>query len=121
LNKFETSLPKDDSHKISMHSDQWFMRRFLKMIKISLFGPLLGPKRGQPLYLNKSESPSLKHDSFQVWLKLAKWFLRRSRLKEKLTGADDGRIVLSIARLSRRLRWANKKRKLTNFAQTWYV
>jgi len=32
---------------------------------------LFCPKRGQPLYLNKSESPSSKHVSCQVWLKLA--------------------------------------------------
>jgi len=44
----------------------------------------LGPKRGQPLYLNKSESPSPNHVSHQVWLKLAKWLVRRSRLKEKV-------------------------------------
>jgi len=36
---------------------------------------------------------------------LAQWFLRRSRLKEKLTDdddpdADDGRIVMAIAHLS---------------------
>jgi len=47
------------------------------------FFPLLGPKSGQPLYLNKSESPSPKHVSCQVWLKLAKW-LRRSCLKGKV-------------------------------------
>jgi len=48
--------------------------------------------------LNKSESPSPKHVPCQVWLKLAQWFLRRSRLKEKLTpdrrttdGQTDGR------------------------------
>jgi len=40
-------------------------------------------QKGQPLYLNKSESPSPKHVSHQVWLKLVNWFLRRSRLKEK--------------------------------------
>jgi len=39
----------------------------------------------QPLNLYKSESPSPKIGSYQVWLKLAWWFLRRSRLKEKLT------------------------------------
>jgi len=31
---------------------------FEDLSKFSLFFPLLGPKRGQPLYLNKSESPS---------------------------------------------------------------
>jgi len=45
---------------------------------------LLGPKRGQPLHLNNSASPFPKHVSHQVFLKLTKWFLRRSRLKEKV-------------------------------------
>jgi len=62
--------------------------------KFSLFCLLFGPKSGQPLYLNKCEFPSPKHVSCQVWLKLAHWFLKRSRLKEKVdTGrtTDDGR------------------------------
>jgi len=44
---------------------------FEDLLKFSLFSPLLGPKRCQPLYLNKYESPSPKHVSYQVWLKLA--------------------------------------------------
>jgi len=56
---------------------------FEDLSKCSLFCPLLCPKRGQPLYLNKSQSPSPRHVSCQVWLKLAQWFLR-STLKEKL-------------------------------------
>jgi len=44
---------------------------FEDLSKLSLFCPLLGPKRGQPLYMNKFESPSSKHVSCQVWLKLA--------------------------------------------------
>jgi len=31
---------------------------FEDVSKLSLFWPLLGPKSGKPLYLNKSESPS---------------------------------------------------------------
>jgi len=71
---------------------------FEDLSKLSLFCP----KRGQPLYLNISEFPSPKHDSYQVWLKLAQWFLRRSQLKEKLTDADAeaGRIMMAIAHLS---------------------
>jgi len=65
---------------------------FSRFIKIVLTLPLLGQKRGQPLYLNKFESRSPKHVSCQVWLKLAQWFLRRSRLKEKVdAGRTDGR------------------------------
>jgi len=52
---------------------------FEDLSKFSLFGP----KRDQPLYLNMSESPSSKHVSCQVWLILAQWFLRRSRLKKQ--------------------------------------
>jgi len=61
----------------------WFMRRtFLKIYKMfSLFCPLLAPKSGQPFYLNKSESPSSKHVSCHVWLKLVLWFLRRRFFK----------------------------------------
>jgi len=45
---------------------------------------LLGLKRGQPLYLNKSESPSPKHVSYQVGLKLACLVVLGSHLQEKL-------------------------------------
>jgi len=64
---------------------------FEDLTKFFLFCPLLGPKRGQSLSLNKSESPSLNHVSHQVWLKLAKWFVRRSCLKEKVNRRTDGR------------------------------
>jgi len=30
----------------------------------------IGPQKGHPLYLNKSESATPKHVSYQVWLKL---------------------------------------------------
>jgi len=45
-------------------------KNFEVLSKLSLFCPLLDAKRGQPLYLNKSVSPSPKHVSYQVWLKL---------------------------------------------------
>jgi len=70
---------------------------FEDLTKYSVFCPLLGPKRGQPLYLKKSESPSPNHVSCQVWLKLAKWFVRRSRLKEKVNRRTD--------RQTDKLRW----------------
>jgi hypothetical protein len=34
-------------------------------------------ERGNPLPLNKLESPPSKDDLCQVWLKLAQWFWRR--------------------------------------------
>jgi len=48
-----------------------FVEIFQDLSKFSLFCPLMDPKSRQPLYLNKSESPSSKHVSCQVWLKLA--------------------------------------------------
>jgi len=62
-----------------------------------------------------SESPSLNHVSHQVWLKLAKWFMRRSRLKEKVNRRTDGRRTNcdgnSSLVLSLRLRWAKNKKQ----------
>jgi len=58
---------------------------FEDLLTFSLFCPLLG----QPLYLNRSESPTPNHVSHQLWLKLAKWFVRRSRLKEKVNRRTD--------------------------------
>jgi len=47
---------------------------------------LIGPQKGP--------DPFPKHVSYQVWLNLAKWFLRRNYLKEKITdNTDGGRIV----------------------------
>jgi len=44
---------------------------FEDLTTFSLFYPFLGPKRGQPLYWNKSESPFPNHVFHHVWLKLA--------------------------------------------------
>jgi len=75
-----------------------------ELTKLSLFCPFSGPKRGQPLYLNNSESSSPNHVSHQVWLKLAKWFVRRSRLKKKVNRRTDGQIAMALAHLSLWLR-----------------
>jgi len=75
LNKLDSTGPKDVPCKISMYLGQWLMRRrFLKCVFI--FCPLRGPKKGQSLYLNISESPSPTDASYQLWLKFAHWFLR---------------------------------------------
>jgi len=64
--------------------------------------PRIGPQKVTSLYMNKSESSLSKHVSQQVWLNLAKWFLRRSRLKEKVNrrtdavGSGDLKCVLSM-------------------------
>jgi hypothetical protein len=57
----------------------WFWRRrFLKMFSVFLlFCYYLPFEMGYPLHLNKLESPPLKDDLCQVWLKVAQWFWRR--------------------------------------------
>jgi len=45
---------------------------FEDLTQVSLYCPLLGPERDQPLFMNKSEFPYPNHVSHQVWLKLAK-------------------------------------------------
>jgi len=80
-------MPNIKTFRLVVHEKKIFE----DLTKVSLFCPLLGPKRVQPLYLNKSESPSLNHAYHQVWLKLAEWFVRRSRLNEKVNRRTDGR------------------------------
>jgi len=53
------SLPNIKSFRPVVHEKKIFE----DLTKFSLFSPLMGPKRGQPLFMNKSESPSLKHVS----------------------------------------------------------
>jgi hypothetical protein len=59
---------------------------------------LLPLEKGNPLHFNNLKSPPLKGDLCQVWLKLAKWFWRRSqKCKSLLT---DGQQAIRIAHLS---------------------
>jgi hypothetical protein len=64
-----------------MKLDQWFWRRrFLKNFSVFLhFRYYLPLEMTDGHHLNKSESPPPKDDLWQVWLKLAQWFWRRSR------------------------------------------
>jgi hypothetical protein len=39
-------------------------------------------EKGDPLHLNKLETHLPKDDLCQVWLKLAEWFWRRSRISK---------------------------------------
>jgi hypothetical protein len=39
-------------------------------------------ERGNPIHLNKLESPSPKGDLCQVWLEMAQWFYRRRFLND---------------------------------------
>jgi len=55
LNNLESPRPKDAPCYISMHSGQYVVHEkkiFEDLSKFSLFCPLLGPKMGQPFYLN---------------------------------------------------------------------
>jgi hypothetical protein len=68
-------------------------------------------ERGNPLHLNKLESPFSKDDLCHAWLKLAQWFWRRSRKCKSLQTdrrtdrqTDDGQKVIRIAHLSFQLR-----------------
>jgi hypothetical protein len=46
---------------------------------ILLFCYYLPLEKGDPLHLNKLETPLPKDDLCQVWLKMAQWFWRRSQ------------------------------------------
>jgi hypothetical protein len=67
-------------------------------------------EKGVPLHVNKIESPPLKDDLCQVWLKLARWFLRRSRKCKSLQTdrRQDGRTdrLTTDNRWSEKLAWA---------------
>jgi hypothetical protein len=74
-------------------------RRFLKFFSaFLLFCYYLPLEKGDPLHLNKLETPLPKDDLCQVWLKLAQWFWRRSRKCKSLQ--TDGQTV----------RWTDRRR-----------
>jgi hypothetical protein len=78
-------------------------KKILKMFSVFLlFCDYLSLEKGNPLHLNNLESPSPKDDLFQVWLKLAQWFWRRSRKCKSLR--TEGRRIIRIAHLSFQLR-----------------
>ena len=82
LNKLESPSPKDALCQVCLKLAQWFWRRKLYFNFVNvfwLFSNHLPLEMGGALHLNKLESPSPKEDLYQVWLKLAQWFLRRSR------------------------------------------
>jgi len=64
-------LPNINAFRPVVHEK---LKIFEDLSKFSLFCP----------FLNKSESPSPKLVSYHVWLKLSKWFLRRSHSNKSL-------------------------------------
>ena len=78
LNIFESHSSKDTLCQVWLKLDQWFWRRFLKVVNLFLLFPNYLPfGKGMALHLNKFESPSSKNTLCQVWLKLDQWFWRR--------------------------------------------
>jgi len=96
LNKLESTLSEDASTQVSAFLAKWFLRRrFLKNINnISLNPNDLPLKESRAPHFNKLESPSPNDDAlWLVWLKLAKWFRRRSQKCKKFTDRQtDGRM-----------------------------
>ena len=109
LNNLELRLPRDDFYQVWLKLACWFWRRFFLNVSVFLlFCYYLPLERGDPLYLNNLESLSLQDDLCQVWLKLAKWFWRRSRKFISLltNGQTDGQ------RAIRKFTWAFYSGKL---------
>jgi hypothetical protein len=102
LNKLEFPSPKNNLYQVRLNLACWFWRRFLKMFSVFLlFCYYLPFEMGNPLHLNKLESPSPRDDLCQVWLKLAQWFWRRIQKCKSLTDrlTDDGQRVIRKAHL----------------------
>ena len=125
LNNLEFPLPKDDLYQVWLKLACWFWRRrFLKIFsEFSLFCYYLPFEMDNPLHLNNLESPPPNDDLCQVWLKLAKWFWRRSRKCKSLQTdgqtdgqthgrTDDGQRAIRKAHLSFQLRWAKNVKYL---------
>ena len=67
---------------------QWFWKRrkFVNVISVFLlFHNYHLLEKGVAIHLNKLEFPSFKDSLCEIYLKLAKWFLRRSRKCAKFT------------------------------------
>ena len=91
---------------------KWFLRRrFLKNINnISLNPNDLPLKESRAPHFNKLESPSPNDDAlWLVWLKLAKWFRRRSQKCKKFTDRQtDGRMDGQTDRRTPEKKWSEK-------------
>ena len=116
LNKLESPSSKSVLCQVWLKLTRWFWRRgFFNFVNVfSLFHNYLLLEKGGTLHLNKLASPSPKDALYQVWLKLAQWFWRRSWKCEMFTTTttrtttDNGQIFIRKAHSSLRLRWAKK-------------
>jgi hypothetical protein len=113
LNKLEFHLPKDNAYQVWLNLACWFWRRrFFKIFSaFLLFRYYLPLEKGDPLHLNKLESPPPKDGLCQVWLKLARWFWRRSRKCKSLQ--TDRRTTDN--RWSEKLTWAFSSGELKSY------
>ena len=86
-------------------------RRFLNFNNVILPFRNFLPLEKDAFPLNKVKPPSPKDAVCQVWLKLARWFWRRSRKSESITGrrtnrrTDNRTYWRSVPHLSFQLRW----------------
>jgi hypothetical protein len=67
-------------------SGEDFLKNFSAFLLFCYYFPL---EKGDPLHVNKLETPSPKDDLCQVWSKLTQWFCRKSRKCKSLQ--TDGR------------------------------
>ena len=113
LNKHNLTSLKYALCQVWLKLAQWFLReRFLNLFNVfTLFHYYLPLEKDGALHLDKLESPSPKDALWQIWLKLAQWFLRRRWKCEKFTDrrTDDGQQVIRKAHLNFQLRWAKNR------------
>jgi hypothetical protein len=101
LNNLESPLPKDDLYQLSLIEigllvlEKKIFKNFQCIFTLLLLSPL--GERQSPSY-EQFRIPSPKDDLCQVWLKLAKWFWRRSR-KCKSLQTDDRQRAFSSGEL----------------------
>ena len=128
MNVYSTHI-KDYTYKIIWLYYLWFLkRRCLKLDQFWAFWALpKGPCGAHAYNLNKFESPTLKDDSLQVWLKSIHPFRRRRRKCKSLRTMHDARRTtdagqkwMAIAHLSILLRWAKKKMVLVRSVTSDY-
>ena len=111
LNKLESTLYQGVFTQVWWFLAPWFLRRrfFKTPTQFLMFVNYLPLYKGVALHLNNFESFSPKDDLYQLWLKLAQCFWRRSRKCKSLTdrwtdGLTDRQTTDN--RRSEKLTWA---------------